>query len=190
MTQKAATSRSGGKEMKLGEGLPGMDSDDNDDDDEEDGEIGFVSNWSFSKTDDEPKNKSAALDDDAWNAARKSAEETKAFEEQRKAREEKMKAEAEQAKQKSLADAARKGEELRAKRQEEEAREAAAREQKEKEAEEARQKARDEARSQINSIEQTVDLDAQREIMKQYEQSFLDKDMGGSSPASEADFGF
>lgn len=101
-----------------------------------------------------------------------------------------MKADAEQAKQKSLADAAKKGEELRAKRQEEEAREAAAREQKEKEAEEARRKARDEARLEVNAVERTIDLDAQRDIMKQYEQSFLDKDLGGSSPASEADFGF
>ena len=31
-------------------------------------------------------------------------------------------------------------------------------------------------------------LDAQRDIMKQYEQSFLDKDLGGASPSS--DFGF
>jgi hypothetical protein len=36
-------------------------------------------------------------------------------------------------------------------------------------------------------VEQTVDLDAQRDIMKQYEQSFVDKE-GGASPSS--DFGF
>jgi hypothetical protein len=169
--------------------LAGGDDDDDDDDDDEDGEIGFnTSSWSLSKPQDSTKSKAAALDDDAWAAARKSAEETKAFENQRKAREAKMKAEAEEAKKQRLKDAAQRGEEIRAQRQEEEAREAALREQKEREAEEARQAAREAARAQVNAVEQTVDLDAQRDIMAQYEQSFLDKDMGSASPSS--DFGF
>ena len=86
-------------------------------------------------------------------------------------------------------DAAQRGEEIRAQRQEEEAREAALREQKKKEDEEARQAARDELRKTVGAVEQTVDLDAQRKMMEEYEQSFLDKDLGGSSPAG-SDFGF
>ena len=183
--------QTGGKQFNLNSGLDaltGVD-DDDDDDDEEEGEMGFgASGWTLSKSGNTSKDNSAALDDDAWAAARKTAEETKAFEEQRKAREEKMKAEAEELKKKRMLDAAQRGEEMRAQRQEEEAREAAIREQKEKEAEEARQAAREAARAQVNAVEQTVDLDAQRDIMAQYEQSFLDKDMGGASPSS--DFGF
>jgi len=67
--------------------------------------------------------------------------------------------------------------------------EARLREQQEKEAETARTAVRDAARAQVQSVEQTVDLDAQLDIMKQYEQSFLDKENGGgASPSS--DFGF
>lgn len=63
------------------------------------------------------------------------------------------------------------------------------REQQEKEAEDARKVARDAARAQVQSVEQTVELDAQRDIMKQYEQSFLDKENGGSaSPSSDFSF--
>ena len=67
--------------------------------------------------------------------------------------------------------------------------EARLREQQEKEAETARTAVRDAARAQVQSVEQTVDLDAQLDIMKQNEQSFLDKENGGgASPSS--DFGF
>jgi len=183
----------GGKEFKLGnplDALAGDDDGDDDSDDDEDGEIGFnTSSWTLPKTEDSSKSKATALDSDDWAAARKSAEERKAFEEQRKAREEKMKAEAEEQKKQRLLDAAQRGEEIRAQRQEEEAREAALREQKKKEDEEARQAARDELRKSVGAVEQTVDLDAQRKMMEEYEQSFLDKDLGGSSPAG-SDFGF
>eukprot|EP00977_Amphora_coffeiformis_P010344 scaffold2417_cov155-Amphora_coffeaeformis.AAC.6 len=119
----------GGKEFKLGnplDALAGDDDGDDDSDDDEDGEIGFnTSSWTLPKTEDSSKSKATALDSDDWAAARKSAEERKAFEEQRKAREEKMKAEAEEQKKQRLLDAAQRGEEIRAQRQEEEAREAA-----------------------------------------------------------------
>jgi hypothetical protein len=99
-----------------------------------------------------------------------------------------MKAEAEQLKNQRLADAVAYGEEIKAQRQAEEEEEARQKELQEKEAEEQRRKAREEARALAQSVEQTVDLESQRDIMKQYEQSFMDKDMGGASPSS--DFGF
>ena len=96
-----------------------------------------------------------------------------------------MKAEAEQLKNQRMADAV---EDLKAKQQakeQEEAEKARLREEKEKEAIRA---AREAAKAQANAVEQTVDLDAQRDIMKQFEQNFMDKEMGGASPSS--DFGF
>ena len=155
---------SGGKQFSLNssglDAFGGDDDDDDDDDDDEEGEIGGfnTSSWTLTKPEEPSKRKSAGLDDDAWAAARKSAEETKAFEEQRKAREAKMKAEAEEAKKQRLLDAAQRGEEIRAQRQEEEAREAALREQKEKEEEKARQAAREAARAQVNAVEQHREL--------------------------------
>ncbi len=99
-----------------------------------------------------------------------------------------MKAEAEMAKHQRLASAAARGEELRAQRLEEEANEARLREQQEREAEEARKAAREAVRAQVQSVEQTFDLESQRDLMKQYEQNFLEKDLGSASPSS--DFGF
>jgi hypothetical protein len=99
-----------------------------------------------------------------------------------------MKAEAEEMKKQRMVEAAARGEEIRAQRMEEEEKEALLQEEKEKEAEDQRKAAREAARAQVNSVEQTVDLDAQRDIMKQYEQSFLDKELGSASPSS--DFGF
>lgn len=62
-------------------------------------------------------------------------------------------------------------------------------EQQEKEAERAREAAREQARAEAQSLQQTVDLDAQREIMKQFDQSFLDSEsMGGASPSSDFEF--
>jgi hypothetical protein len=87
-----------------------------------------------------------------------------------------------------LADAAARGKEVEAERLEKEANEVLKREQQEKEADDARKAARDAARAQVQSVEQTVDLDAQRDIMEQYEKSYLDKDIGSASPSS--DFGF
>ena len=41
----------------------------------------------------------------------------------------------------------------------------------------------------LQEIKPTVDLEGQRDFMKEYEQSFCDKDLnGGASPSS--DFGF
>jgi len=93
-----------------------------------------------------------------------------------------------QQKNQRLVDAAARGDEIRAQRIEDEANEARLREQQEKDAEDARKAARDAARAQVQAVEQTVDLDAQRDIMKQYEQNFLDKESGSASPSS--DFGF
>jgi hypothetical protein len=73
-------------------------------------------------------------------------------------------------------------------REEEEEAEALQREEEEKEAEEKRKKAREAMRAELGSVEQTVDLDAQRDIMKHYEQN-LEKEMAGSSSPS-SDFGF
>jgi hypothetical protein len=99
-----------------------------------------------------------------------------------------MKEEAELAKQQRMVDAAARGEEIRKQQMEDEEKHALLREQQEKDAEDARKTARDAARAQVQAVEQTVDLDAQRDIMKQYEQSFLDKELGSASPSS--DFGF
>jgi len=175
------------KEFKLSGGL-GDDLDDNDDEEDEDMDSGgLAANWNMLK----PVSQSADADgddDDAWGAAREHAAAAKAREAERKAREEKLKAEAEIAKTERLKAIAARGEEIRAQRLEEEEKEAKLREKQEKEAEEARKAAREAARAQVQSVEQTVDLDAQRDIMKQYEQSFLDKDLGSASPSS--DFGF
>ena len=99
-----------------------------------------------------------------------------------------MKAEAEMQKNQRMADAAARGEEIKAQRMEEEEKEARLREQQEKEAEEKRNEVRAATRAKTQSVEQEVDLDEQRDIMRQYEQSFLDKELGSASPSS--DFGF
>jgi hypothetical protein len=157
------------------------------DEDEDLANGGLAAGWDISKS--SAAAKKTADDDGLWGAAREEAAAAKAREEERKQREEKVLAEAESAQKQRLADAAARGDEIRAQRMEEEEKEARLREQQEKEAEDARKAARDAARAQVQSVEQTVDLDAQRDIMKQYEQSFLDKENGGgASPSS--DFGF
>jgi len=87
-----------------------------------------------------------------------------------------------------LAQAVAHGEEIKAQRQAEEEEEARLQEEIERKAEEERKKAREDARKQVQSVEQTVDFDAERDLMKQLEQSYMDKEMGGASPSS--DFGF
>jgi hypothetical protein len=171
------------KEFRLGDGLADL----ADDNDEDVGDGDFAANWSMPKAESD-KGNNLDDDDDAWGAAREHAAVAKQREADRKAREEKLQAEAEAANAQRLKDAAARGEEIKAQRAEDEEKEALLREQQEKEAEAARKKAREDARAQIQSVEQTVDLDAQRDIMKQYEQSFLDKDLGSASPSS--DFGF
>jgi hypothetical protein len=152
--------------------------------DDNDADIGGAVNWNLSKPDTETEKSD---DRDDWGAAaREQAAAQKARDADRKAREARKKAEAELASKMRLAEAASRGEEIKAQRAEEEAKEATMREQQEREAEEARQAAKNEARAHLQSVEQTVDLDAQRDIMKQYD--FVDKDLGGASPSS--DFGF
>mmetsp|Transcript_32202 Transcript_32202/g.73987 ORF Transcript_32202/g.73987 Transcript_32202/m.73987 type:complete len:143 (+) Transcript_32202:1586-2014(+) len=134
-----------------------------------------------------PSAKQEAADDDDWGAAREEAEAAKVREADRKAREDKMMAEVEQERNQRLADAAARGDEIRAQRMEEEANEARLREQKEKEAEEKKKAARDAARAELQAVKQTVDLDEQRDFMKQFENSCMG-DEDGASPSS--DFGF
>jgi hypothetical protein len=158
-------------------------------DDEEDvGNGGITANWDLSKT----ATPSAAKnddEDDLWGAARENAAANKARDDARKALEEKILAEAEIAKNQRLADAAARGEEIRAQREEENEEKARLEEQQRQEAEDAAMAAREAQRAEISGIKQTVDLDEQRDIMKQYEQSFLDEENGGgASPSS--DFGF
>jgi hypothetical protein len=185
----------GGKQMgppapvdnfTLGEGLAGL----HEDDDDELATGQLAASWSMSKPVSSPAKDDANVNEEAWGAAREEAAARKAREAERKALEEKIHADAEMAKNQRLADAAARGEEIRAQRMEEEANEAKLQEQKEKEAEEARKAARDAARAQVQSVEQTVDLDAQRDMMKQYEQSFLDKELGSGGASPSSDFGF
>lgn len=126
--------------------------------------------------------------DDAWGAAREKAVAAKAREEDKKKREEKLKADAEQQKLQNLAEAVAHGEEIKAQRQAEEEEEARQQEENERKAEEDRKKAIEDAKRQVQSVEQTVDFDAERDLMKQLEQNYLEKDIGGASPSS--DFGF
>ena len=55
-------------------------------------------------------------------------------------------------------------------------------------AEETRKAAREKAIQEVNDEKQTVDLDATRDLMAQYEQEFNDNYSAGASPSS--DFGF
>jgi hypothetical protein len=120
-------------------------------------------------------------DDDDWgDSDRKQVAALRAKDADRKLREDNRKKEVEEANKKALAEAAKRKEELVAKKLED-------KEQKEREEEKARQAARDAARVEAQKVERTVDLDAQRDVMRQFED--LDNDStGGASPSS--DFGF
>ncbi|GKY93880.1 hypothetical protein MPSEU_000354900 [Mayamaea pseudoterrestris] len=173
------------KEFRLGDGFGEL-ADDNEDDE---GNGDFAANWSMPTAESEKNNHQEDDDeDDAWGAARERAAMTKQQEADRKAREERIKAEADAAKAQRLKEAAARGEELKAQRAEEEEKEALAKELQEKEAKAAALKLREATRAQTQSVAQTVDLEAQRDMMKQYEQNYLDKDLGSASPSS--DFGF
>jgi len=89
-------------------------------------------------------------------------------------------------KKKHLAEAAAQGEKIRAQRKEKEAELARHQEQKEQEEEAKRQRLRDEAKKDAETVQQTVDLDIQRTIMKEYESNF--DNFANGSPSS--DFGF
>lgn len=157
------------------------------DDDEDIGNGGIVANWDVSKT--ATPTSSKPDHDDAWGAAREDAAARKAREDARKAREEKILADAELAKSQRLADAAARGEEIRAAKLEEEGEKARLEEQHKKDTADAISAAREQHRAQVQNLEQTVYLDRDRDIMKQYEQSLLEQENGGgASPSS--DFGF
>ena len=175
------------------------DDDDSDDDKEEDEDedlkADFATNWIANPTsaaaDDEKMADDGSVncdEDDLWGATRKEAEASKAHEADRAKREEKIRAEAELAAQKRMVEAQELGELARAKREEGEAAEARLREEMEREAEETRKAAREQAIREVNDQQQTVDLDATRDLMKQYEQEFNDDYSAGASPSS--DFGF
>jgi hypothetical protein len=164
-----------------------------DDNDEEmnDAAADFGADWGANLSQDAAKNdadhESDKDDDGLWGEARKQAEVSKAREMDRAKREEKIRADAEMASKKRMEEAAALGEQARAKREEEEAEAARLLEEKEREAEEAKSAAREKALQEVNDVQNTVDLDAQRELMRQYEQEY-DNYSGGASPAS--DFGF
>eukprot|EP00980_Cylindrotheca_fusiformis_P001518 scaffold346_cov116-Cylindrotheca_fusiformis.AAC.32 len=182
----AAASTTGEDGFNLGDGF-GPPEDSDDEENNESAPNGTATSWNISKPTTEAK-EDGSDDDDDWGAAKKEAVASKAREEDKKKREEKMMAEAEQAKKERLAEALERGEEIKRQREEEEEAEARQREEEEKEAEEKRKKAREAMRAELGSVEQTVDLDAQRDIMKQYEQN-LEKEMAGSASPS-SDFGF
>jgi hypothetical protein len=150
----------------------------------------LAANWNISArpADEEENGEEDGEEDDAWEMAKKKTATQKALDKERQAREEKMIAEAEEAKERNLLEAAERGKKLEEERKFKEAKEAALRQQKEKEEKERAEKAREEARKSLGTIQPTVDLEGQRDIMKEYEQSFYDKDLGGASPNS--DFGF
>merc|ERR1711935_795636 len=172
--------------FNLGDGFGAGDDSDGEDSDDV-ASNGGATGWNISKPESESKEE-GVVDDDDWGAAQKEAVVSKAREEDKKKREEKMLAEAEQAKKERLAEAVERGEEIKRKREEEEEAEARQREEDEKEAEEKRKKAREALQAELGSVEQTVDLDAQRDIMHQYEQNFEKELAGSASPSS--DFGF
>lgn len=177
------------KDFNLGDGFgdPQDDDDDDNDDNEDLGNGGFGANWSMTSS--KPTDaKNDEDDDDDWGAAREQAKVSKEKDAERKAREAKLRAEAEQAKNQRLADAAARGEEVRAQREEEAANEARLREQKAKEAEEKKQAARDAAKAELEDVQQTVDMDEQRNMMKKFENNYIGDEADGASPSS--DFGF
>ena len=169
---------------------------DDDIDDEEDDDLNadaIAANWVTTSSQDANPEEDAGQDaendeDDLWGAAKKEAEASKALEADRAKREEKMIAEANMAMQKRMEEAQALGKEVRAKREEEAANEARRVEEQEREAENARNVAREKALQEVNDVKNTIDLDAQRELMKQYEQEFNDNYSAGASPSS--DFGF
>jgi len=192
--QGISSTPSGGKHLSstaskadnfdLGDGFSGLHNDDDDDL----GKNGITANWNISKTTPKDNEKDKGGDDAEWGAAREEAAAVEARNKDRQAREEKLKADAELAKKQRLADAAAQSEKIKAQRLEEEEKAEQEKAEKEKKKQDEIAKARADARAQVESVEQTVDLDAQRDIMKQYEQSFLDKELGSASPSS--DFGF
>jgi hypothetical protein len=164
------------------------DAHDDDDDNDDLGNGNFGGNWSMATSEPAAASAGKDIDDEDWGAAREQAEVAKARDAERKAREEKLRIEAEQAKNQRLADAAARGEEVRAQREEAAAIEARLREQKEKEALDKKKAARDAERAKLLAVKQTVDLDEQRSVMKQFDIDYMGDEADGASPSS--DYGF
>jgi len=166
--------------------------------DENDDDLDLAANWNFASSagasaaalkTDQKDNDDEQDEDDAWMAARDALAAQKAQDKERRDLEEKIRSEAEAAKGKHIAEATAMGKKKLIERREREAEEAQLRLLKEKEDKDRAQKAREQAFQTLQAIQPTVDLDAQRDVMKEYEQSFYDKDLGGGeSPSS--DFGF
>jgi len=178
--------------------------DDKDDDEDEDLQTDFASAFANpTAQDDDAKEVTAGggsgddddsdkddndEDNDLWDKARKEAETSKALAEDKAKREEKIKRQAELDAQKRMAEAQELGEQARMKRAEEGRKAEEAREEEERKVEEAREEARQAAIAEVNNVQNTVDLDETRELMKQYENEFNDNYSAGASPSS--DFGF
>ena len=150
-------------------------------------------NWNFEKSDTAATDAQGASEDDEeddeWAAIRGSAETKIALDKERKEREEKMRAEAAAAKEKSLAEAAERGKKVQEERKAKAEEERLKREMKEKEDRDRSGEARKKALQDLSKVTATVDMEKERDIMKDFEQSFMDKDLGGgASPSS--DFGF
>jgi len=150
----------------------------------------MATNWGLSKPVDRISEISCQKDDDdAWAAARGASAAQKALVKERKERKEKVWEGAEAVKEKHLAEATALGKKIQEERKEKETEIARQKELKDKEDTEHVQRAREEALAKFNAIQPTVDLDAQRDIMKAYD--FYEKDTDftdGASPSS--DFGF
>ena len=163
--------------FKLGNSLDSMSSSEDDD-----GEMGFDTLlWNtLAGGNHSPRAKSREVDEDLWTEARQSVKECAGLETQRKAREATKLAETEEAMKQRFMDAVEHGKRIRTQRQEEQAREAA----KEKE---ARDPARKAVRAQVESVVQTVDLEAQRALMTGYENLY---GFGGATPSSDDELRF
>jgi hypothetical protein len=174
---------------------PFADDEDGEDDEEEDLKVDLGANWLGNPSQAEVKAGEEGDDsdkdddeDDLWGAAKKEAEASKALEADRAKREEKLIAEANKATQKRMEEAQALGEEVRAKREEEAANEARRLEEQKQEEENAKKEAREKQQQELDEMKPTIDLDAQRLLMQQYEQEFNDNYSAGASPSS--DFGF
>jgi len=161
-----------------------------DDDDDKTFATGNMSSWNLSnlavanENDDESDSDN---EKDLWTSARKEAAASNVRESDRKNREERQRIEAERVKQQRLEEAAahgaRKREQMRAKEQEEEKERQKLHEKREEE----RRAARELIRKETASVKQDVNMEEQRDVMRQIEQGLMDVD-DGASPSS--DFGF
>jgi len=129
-------------------------------------------------------------EEDEWGSAREDAKRASALAAEKKKREATLLADAEMQRKKNLEKATEKANEIREKKKEQEAKELQLKKAKEKKEEDERKAARIAHEIDLANMEQTVDMDRDRDIMKQFENgnSNFDDLGGGASPAS--DFGF